>query len=114
MKRFAILAAGALLVAGCHKYDDLQRKQRQYDVVQEGQSGASSTINAPGETPPPASTTAMNGTSVDTTTSFTLPNGTTAPTTTGNLASTMTAPAGNVATPSVPQAQPPVAAPTTT
>jgi hypothetical protein len=74
--RLEIMILALLLAAGCHRgSNSMQREQQNYDVVQEGQtSGASSTISAPGETPPP-----MTNTSADTTTSFTLaPNVSTA------------------------------------
>jgi hypothetical protein len=47
----------------------MQRTQQDYQTVQEGSaSGVTSTINAPGETPPP-----LTNTNADTTTNFTLP-----------------------------------------
>src|ERR1700682_329986 len=74
-----------LLGAACHRGNaNMQREQQQYEVVQEGStSGASSTINAPGETPPLAvgTTSAGTTTSVDTTTNFTLSPGQTPSTT---------------------------------
>lgn len=97
-QRIAPIALSLLfaLGPGCHRQKDMQRGQPQYDVVEEGQTtGASSTINAPGEMPPPSTTT------VDTTTNFTLPTGqTAAPTTT----SQMTPPQGRGT--AVPQQQP--------
>src|SRR5436309_14016611 len=64
----------AISVAACGgRSRTMQRTQQQYDVVQEGQaSGATSTINAPGEARPPTATQ----TAVDTTTNFTLPGAT--------------------------------------
>jgi hypothetical protein len=62
-----------LLAAGCGR-SNLQRGQQNYEVVQEGStSGVTSTINAPGEQTPPA-TTSLTDTAVDTTTNFTLPD----------------------------------------
>ncbi|HEV2719138.1 MAG TPA: hypothetical protein VG323_03890, partial [Thermoanaerobaculia bacterium] len=63
-----LLAAAAALA--CHGQSaPAQRTQTQYDVVQEGQSDmASSTIGAPGEVRPPAST----ATNTDTTSTFAL------------------------------------------
>ena len=61
----------------------MQRDQKQYDVVPEGSAdGVTSTINAPGETNPPMTSSTITGTNVDTTTAFTLP-GTATETTTG-------------------------------
>ncbi len=50
-----VLAIAALLVSCRGGPGSLHRKDQQaYDVVQEGQSsGVTSTINAPGEPPPP-------------------------------------------------------------
>src|SRR5258706_12955042 len=63
------LAAIALLVFGCSRSGKMQRDQKQYDVVPEGSaSGVTSTINGPGETPPP-----VTDTNLDTTTAFTIP-----------------------------------------
>lgn len=63
------LAAFALLVFACSRSGKMQRDQKQYDVVPEGSaSGVTSTINGPGETPPPVSDT-----NADTTTNFTIP-----------------------------------------
>jgi hypothetical protein len=62
-----------LLAAGCGR-SNLKRGQQNYEVVQEGStSGVTSTINAPGEQSPPA-TTSLTDTAVDTTTNFTLPD----------------------------------------
>ena len=61
------------LAPACHKQGNMQREQQNYKVVQEGStSGASSTLNAPGETAPLVVGTT---TSADTTTNFTLPTG---------------------------------------
>lgn len=79
----------ALLVlafsAACHRGSStMQREQKNYSVVSEGQaSGVSSTINAPGETTPP-----MTNTSADTTSNFTL---------TPNVDTTGTLPPGTIA-----------------
>lgn len=73
MKNTLTYLAIAAVVAACHgNSGTLQRKdQQQYEVVQEGQtSGVTSTINAPGETPPPEP---MTGTNDDTTSTFSLP-----------------------------------------
>jgi hypothetical protein len=82
MKKTLIYLVLAVLVAACRggSSGSLQRKDQQnYDVVQEGQAtGVTSTINAPGEVPPPPAT--MTGTNADTTSNFTLPGVT--PTTT--------------------------------
>lgn len=62
-----LIAAAALACRG--RSGPAQRAQQQYDVIQEGQtSGATSTINAPGEVRPPIATT----TNTDTTGSFTI------------------------------------------
>jgi hypothetical protein len=80
-----IIPIALLLIAtacGRGSKGTMQRGLQSYDVVQEGQaSGATSTLAAPGETPPPITNTA-----VDTTTNFTLPGtvaGTAATDTTG-------------------------------
>src|SRR5512143_997974 len=73
MKKTITYLAIAVALAACRGGSSkLERKeQQQYDVVQEGQtSGVTSTINAPGEVPPPAP---MTGTNADTTSNFTLP-----------------------------------------
>lgn len=58
------------LVLGCGRSQTARRTDQNYQVVEEGQaSGVTSTINAPGETPPP-----MTNTAADTTTNFTLPD----------------------------------------
>jgi len=68
-QKIATLAAIGLLVFGCSRSGKMQRKQQDYQAVQEGSaSGVTSTINAPGETTPP-----MTNTNVDTTTNLTLP-----------------------------------------
>jgi hypothetical protein len=83
---FLILAA-----ASCSRSGKMQRDQQQYDVVQEGSAngGVTSTINGPGETTPPLTTSTVTGTNVDTTTAFTVPGTTTA--------TTSTAPPGTIA-----------------
>ncbi len=74
-----------VLSVAYHKQPSMTRENQQYDVVQEGQTtGASSTINAPGETPPPVTTTAA-----DTTTNFTLPTGQTAVASPNSLGGTL-------------------------
>ncbi len=70
MKNHLAFALGiAIVIAACHRGStSMQREQKNYDVVQEGQaSGVSSTISAPGETPPP-----MSNTNADTTSNFTI------------------------------------------
>jgi hypothetical protein len=66
-----LLMAAVLAALACHGSDNKAvRKDQQYDVVQEGDaSGASSTINAPGEAPPVAGAP-LTGTGADTTTNF--------------------------------------------
>jgi hypothetical protein len=69
-RKTTILLICAALAAGCHRTQTARRGDPNYQVVEEGQaSGVTSTINAPGETPPPLTDTAM-----DTTTNFTLPD----------------------------------------
>ncbi|MEK6373769.1 MAG: hypothetical protein AABO58_13865 [Acidobacteriota bacterium] len=69
-RQTAILLICAALAAGCHRTQTARRGSENYQVVEEGQaSGVTSTINAPGETPPPLTDTAF-----DTTTNFTLPD----------------------------------------
>src|SRR6266581_3838599 len=82
---FLILAA-----ASCSRSGKIQRDQQKYDVIQEGSSdgGVTSTINGPGETTPPLTTSTVTGTNVDTTTAFTLP---------GTATTTSTAPPGTIA-----------------
>lgn len=84
-----LLTAAVLATLACHGSDSKAvRKDQQYDVVQEGEtSGASSTINAPGEAPPVAGAP-LTGTGADTTTNF---NSTPA------VMSTAGAPAGTLA-----------------
>lgn len=66
----AIFLICAALAAGCHRSKTARSADQNYQVVEEGQaSGVTSTINAPGETPPPLTDTAF-----DTTTNFTLPD----------------------------------------
>ena len=85
----------AFLLAACgDRNSGVQKNQQQnYDVVQEGSStAATSTINSPGETAPPLTSSTITGTNVDTTTNFTLPNTVTTATTTdqsGSIASTL-------------------------
>ena len=67
-RRMASFLLSAALVSGCGRSQPAQRKDQNYQVVQEGQaSGVTSTINGPGETTPP-----MTNTGVDTTTNLTL------------------------------------------
>ena len=84
-KQIGIGLAAMVLAAACHRgASTMQREQKNYDVVSEGQaSGVTSTINAPGETPPP-----LTNTSADTTSNFTL-----AP----NVDTTGTVPQGTIA-----------------
>jgi hypothetical protein len=68
-RKIGTFAAMALLVFGCSRSGKVTRSEQQYQVVQEGSaSGVTSTINGPGETPPP-----MTNTNADTTTNLTLP-----------------------------------------
>ena len=84
-----LLTAAVLAALACHGSDSKAvRKDQQYDVVQEGDtSGASSTINAPGEAPPVAGAP-LTGTGADTTTDFN---------STPGMMSTAGAPAGTLA-----------------
>ena len=69
-RKTAILLICAALAAGCRGKQTAHRGDPNYQVVEEGQaSGVTSTINAPGETPPP-----LTDTAIDTTTNFTLPD----------------------------------------
>lgn len=69
-RKTAILLLFIALAAGCHKSQTARRGAENYQVVEEGQaSGVTSTINGPGETPPP-----LTDTAIDTTTNFTLPD----------------------------------------
>jgi tRNA(adenine34) deaminase len=102
--QFGLGFAALVLAAACHRGSStMQREQKNYAVVSEGQaSGVSSTINAPGETPPP-----MTNTSADTTSNFTL---------TPNVDTTGTVPPGSLAgtlpvTTTVPPAVRPTAPP---
>lgn len=82
----AIVLISAALAAGCggRSQNAKHAANQNYQVVEEGQaSGVTSTINGPGETPPP-----LTDTNLDTTTAFTLPD---------NPAPLGAAPAGNVA-----------------
>jgi hypothetical protein len=88
--RVKVALIAIVLAAACHRGGStMQREQKQYQVVPEGQAnGVSSTINAPGETAPP-----MTNTSADTTSNFTLapnidPTGTMPP---GTIAGTLPA-----------------------
>lgn len=63
-----------LAAASCSRSGKIERNQQQYDSVQEGSAqGVTSTINGPGETSPPLTTSTATGTNVDTTTAFTVP-----------------------------------------
>src|SRR3954471_23789283 len=83
--RIKVALLALALSAACHRGSStMQREQKNYNVVSEGQaSGVSSTINAPGETAAP-----MTNTSADTTSNFTL-----AP----NVDTTGTVPPGTIA-----------------
>src|SRR5436190_936074 len=89
MKIERLLWVGLVVgMAACHSNDKAVRKDQQYDVVEEGQaSGVTSTINAPGETPP-VTTPPITGTGADTTTAFN---------STPGVMSTAGAPAGSLA-----------------
>jgi len=91
-KTFLVLALVATAVA-CGRNSSVQRsQQQQYDVVQEGSAnGVTSTINAPGETAAPTTSSTITDTNVDTTTNFTLPNTATTTSTEqpGTVASTL-------------------------
>ena len=91
-KTFIVLALVAMAVA-CGRNSSVQRsQQQQYDVVQEGSAdGVTSTINAPGETVAPLTSSTITDTNVDTTTNFTLPNTATTTSTEqpGTVASTL-------------------------
>jgi hypothetical protein len=84
-----LLTAAVLAAFACHGSDNKAvRKDQQYDVVQEGEaSGASSTVNAPGEAAPVAGAP-LTGTGADTTTNFN---------STPGVVSTAGAPAGTLA-----------------
>lgn len=118
------------LVMGCGRSQTARRTEQNYQVVQEGEaSGVTSTINAPGETAPP-----LTDTAVDTTTNFTLPDnpaplGTQPPTMAGTLPPATTVPrvstqpppmssnSGPITTATVPPPQPrrrPIPPPTDT
>lgn len=114
-----VLGAALLTSAACSRSGhNLRRDQQNYEVIQEGSaSGVSSTISAPGETPPPLP--ALTGTNADTTTAFTLPS-TTIPTTSGQpgtIAGTLPQPDSYPRTPRPrpvapqPEPQPPVVHP---
>ena len=91
-KTFIVLALVAMAIA-CGRNSSVQRsQQQQYDVVQEGSAdGVTSTINAPGETAAPLTSSTLTDTNVDTTTNFTLPNTATTTSTEqpGTVASTL-------------------------
>lgn len=91
-KTFLVLALVAMAVA-CGRNGSVQRShQQQYDVVQEGSAnGVTSTINAPGETAAPLTSSTITDTNLDTTTNFTLPNTATTTSTDepGTVASTL-------------------------
>jgi len=91
-KTFIVLALVAMAVA-CGRNSSVQRsQQQQYEVVQEGSAdGVTSTINAPGETVAPLTSSTITDTNVDTTTNFTLPNTATTTSTEqpGTVASTL-------------------------
>src|SRR3954463_12344827 len=100
-RKLSILICSAV-VLGCGRSQTAKRAEQNYQVVQEGQaSGVTSTINGPGETPPP-----ITDTNVDTTTNFTLPDnpaplGTQPPNTVAG-----TLPSAPVPPPSYPQPSP--------
>ncbi len=83
--RVELVLIAVVLTAACHRGSGtMQREQKSYEVVSEGQAaGVSSTINAPGETTPP-----LTNTNADTTSNFTL-----AP----NVDTTGTLPPGTIA-----------------
>lgn len=83
--RVELVLIAVVLTAACHRGSGtMQREQKSYEVVSEGQAaGVSSTINAPGETTPP-----LTNTNADTTSNFTL-----AP----NVDTTGTMPPGTIA-----------------
>jgi outer membrane biosynthesis protein TonB len=88
--RLRVALIAMFLAAACHRgSSSMQREQKNYDVVSEGQaSGVSSTISAPGEIAPP-----VTNTGADTTSNFTLspnvdPTATTPATIAGTLPST--------------------------
>jgi hypothetical protein len=114
MKRTIIVSITALLLAGaCGRAGgNLQRDQKQYEVVEEGQAGSvSSTIAAPGEVLPPLMP--MTGTNADTTTAFNLPNAGTMTTTDypGTIAGTLPSQPTYPRYPSSPPPRPRPAAP---
>lgn len=105
--KFVLIAV--VLAAACHRGSStMQREQKSYEVVSEGQAaGVSSTINAPGETTPP-----LTNTNADTTSNFTLapnvdPTGTMPP---GTIAGTLPA-TGPVSAVPMPQMPRPAAPP---
>lgn len=107
--RVKLVLIAAVLAAACHRGSStMQREQKSYEVVSEGQAaGVSSTINAPGETTPP-----LTNTNADTTSNFTLapnvdPTGTTPP---GTIAGTLPA-TGPVTAMPMPQIPRPAAPP---
>jgi hypothetical protein len=108
-RKTAIFLFFAVLASGCGGRQTAKRNDQNYQVVQEGQaSGVTSTINGPGETPPP-----MTDTGADTTTNFTLPDNP-APMGTGTAPNTVagTLPATTSSAPGV--AMPRIGTPTST
>lgn len=107
--RVKLVLIAVVLAAACHRGSStMQREQKSYEVVSEGQAaGVSSTINAPGETTPP-----LTNTNADTTSNFTLapnvdPTGTMPP---GTIAGTLPA-TGPVTAMPMPQIPRPAAPP---
>src|ERR1700680_1129887 len=92
-KIYPILLAVLLAACGDRNSSVQKRQQQDYNVVPEGSAtGVTSTINGPGDTTPPLTSSTITGTNVDTTTNFTLPNTVTTATTTdqsGSIASTL-------------------------
>lgn len=107
--RVKLVLIAVVLSAACHRGSStMQREQKSYEVVSEGQAaGVSSTINAPGETTPP-----LTSTNADTTSNFTLsPNiDTTGTMPVGTIAGTLPA-TGPVSAMPVPQMPRPAAPP---
>src|SRR3954466_2685332 len=67
--KLILIAIAVLMTANCRGGSSVHRDAKSYEVVQEGAAnGVTSTINGPGQTPPP-----MTGTNADTTTAFNLP-----------------------------------------
>ena len=83
-RRVFVLIAIGVLAGACRDSKNMKRSDQNYDVVQEGTTGeTTSTISGPGETPPPAQINAppMTATNTDNTTAFALPQTATATTT---------------------------------